>query len=648
MKKIFIIAAVTFYSNADFAQTLISYGNSVTGKDEFLRAYNKNKPSTTNKEKSIREYLELYTNFKLKVKEAQELRLDTMAQIKYDVQNFRDQITDNYLNDEGGLQTLINEAVYRSRKDLHVLYFSVPVTEKSLPADTMKAYNAAVELYSKLKKGSVDYVEMVTDVYSKIITAKYSDVGFITAFSVPYELENIIYSIKPGAVSAPYKTAKGWVLFKVTEERKNTGKWKAAQLLFTYPPDADYNTKLAVKEKADSVYGLLQNGLSFSDAAKTYSEDRMTYLAGGDMPEFYTGKYNAQFEKNVFALKTDNAISKPFETSFGYHIVKRISNTALPEDKNDATYLFDIKQKVQQDERININKEKFIKDITAKTGVKKTAGVTEAELFKYADSIKLNPATANKDLFPINKKTIFSFKDGTVIKGNEWIKFLRNNSVNLEMNSISNKDLWKQFTDQQILNFYKQQLAEYNNDFKYQMQEFKEGNMLFEIMERNVWSKAGLDSAGLVKHYNANKTKYKWQASADVLIFNCTDEKKAAEAIDALKAGKSWTFIAETSNSLIQADSGRYEIEQLPNNPNVSSAKPQAGNFSSIIKNTDGTTAFVKYVKLYEANMQRDFNEARGLVINDYQNVLEQQWVEKLRKKYTVKINNAVLNDIIK
>ena len=647
MKKFFIIAAVAFYSNADFAQTLISYGNSVTGKDEFLRAYNKNKPSTSNKEKSIKEYLELYTNFKLKVKAAQELRLDTVAQIKYDVQNFRDQITDNYLNDEGGLQTLINEAVDRSRKDIHVLYFSVPVTEKSLPADTLKAYNAALELYSKLKKGSVDYVEMVTDVSSKMATAKYSDIGFITAFSVPYELENIVYSIKPGNASAPYKTAKGWVLFKITEERKNTGRWKAAQLLFAYPPDADYNTKLAVKEKADSVYGLLQKGLSFSDAAKTYSEDRMTYLAGGEMPEFYTGKYNAQFEKNVFALKTDNAISKPFETSYGYHIVKRISNTALPEDRNDATYLFDIKQKVQQDDRINTNKEKFIKDITAKTGFKQTAGVAEVEFFKYADSIKLNPAIINTDQFPINKKTILSFKDGTVIKGNEWIKFLRNNNANHEQ-SVSNKDLWKQFTQQQIVNYYKQRLEEYNNDFKYQMQEFTEGNMLFEIMERNVWSKAGLDSVGLVNYYNANKAKYKWQESADVLIFNCTDEKKATEAIDALKAGKPWTYIAETSNSQIQADSGRYELAQLPNNPNVSSAKPQVGNFSSIIKNTDGTTAFVKYVKFYEANMQRTFSEARGLVINDYQNVLEQQWVEKLRKKYTVKINNAVLNDIIK
>ena len=172
--------------------------------------------------------------------------------------------------------------------------------------------------------------------------------------------------------------------------------------------------------------------------------------------------------------------------------------------------------------------------------------------------------------------------------------------------------------------------------------------MLFEIMERNVWSKAGIDTIGLLKYYNANKNKYKWQESADVLIFNCADEKKATEAQDALKAGKTWAFIAESSNNQIQADSGRYEIAQLPNDPNGNVAQPKVGNFSSIIKNTDGTTAFVKYIKLYSANMQRDFSEARGLVINDYQNILEQQWVEKLRKKYIVKINNSVLDSIIK
>jgi peptidyl-prolyl cis-trans isomerase SurA len=646
MKKFFILAAASLCSNAIFSQTLISYGNSVTGKDEFLRAYNKNKPATSNKEKSIKEYLELYTNFKLKVKAAQELRLDTIAQIKYDIQNFRDQITDNYLNDEVGLQALIKEAAYRSQKDIHILYFLVPINEKATPSDTLKAYNAAKELYNKLKIGSVDYADIVTTITNKLSSAKYSDAGFITAFTLPYEYENIIYNTKLNSISEPYKTSKGWVIFKPTEERQNTGKWKAAQLLFAYPPDADYNTKLAVKQKADSVYELLQKGLSFADAAKNYSDDRMTYLTGGEMPEFYTGKYNSDYEKKIFALNADNTISKPFETSFGYHIVKRLSNTPLPQDKNDATYLFDIKQKVQQDERINTVKEKFVNDITSKTGFKKVAGVSDAEFFKYVDSLK-NNAALNTDKFSINKKPILSFKDGSVIKGNEWIKYLRNMGGNPEMKPQSNNELWKNFTKKQILNYYKLHLEEYNSDFKYQMQEFKEGNMLFEIMERNVWSKAGQDSAGLLNYYNANKFNYKWQASADVLIFNCANEKNATEAIQLLKTGQQWQTIAQNSNSQIQADSGRYEIAQLPADSGVT-LKPQAGEFSPIIKNADGTTAFVKFVKIYNANMQRNFTEARGLVINDYQNILEQRWVEVLRKKYPVQINNAVLNDIIK
>ncbi len=646
MKKIFIVSLVACCYKTAFTQTLISYGNSSTTKEEFLRAYNKNKPVTTDKAKAIKDYLELYTNFKLKVKAAQELRIDTIAQIKYDVQNFREQITENYLNDEAGLQALISEAADRSKKDIHTLYFSVPLSENATALDTLKAYNAVKELYNKLKGGSTEYAQIVADITTKFSLIKYSDLGFITAFSVPYQFEHIIYNTKTGTVSQPYKTGKGWFIFKTLEERQNTGKWKASQLLFAYPPEADYNTKLAVKEKADSVYKLLQNGLPFSEAAKNYSEDRMTYLTGGEMPEFSTGKYNLQFEKNVFSLKQDNDISKPFETTFGYHIVKRISNTPLPLDKGDASYLFDIKQKVQQDERINTIKEKFIKDVITLTGFKKPVAINEGEIYKYADSLTLQQSVDKPDVFAINKKTIYSFKDGTTIKGDEWIKYLRNNT-GIEK-TISNKELWENFTKQQILNYYKLHLENYSSDFKNQMQEFKEGNMLFEIMERNVWSKAGLDSAGLVKYYNANKTNYKWQESADVLIFNCTDEQQAIDAMEALKAGKDWKALSENSNGKIQADSGRYEIAQLPIDPNNSRTKTPVGNFSPIIKNTDGTAAFVKFVKLYEVNMQRDFNDARGLVINDYQNVLEQQWVEKLRKKYTVKINEAVLSNIIK
>jgi peptidyl-prolyl cis-trans isomerase SurA len=645
MKKVFIICAAALFTNTLCAQTLFTYGKNETSKADFLRAYNKNKPSTTDKEKAMREYLDLYTNFKLKVKAAQELRLDTISQIKYDVENFREQVLENYLSDEKGMQLLIDEAMTRASKDVHVLYFSVPVSKEATTADTMKAYIAAKELCNNLKKGN-SYNEIVTDISSNFFPAKYADVGYVTAFTVPYEFENIIYNTKEGGVSEPYKTAKGWNIFKVVEDRPAIGKWKVAQILLAYPPSADNATKLAIKAKADSVHNLLKNGLGFAEAAKLYSDDRMTYLSGGEIQEFGTGKFNSTFETNVIALKNDNDFGKPFETAFGCHIVKRLTHTAVPTNKSDGTYQFETKQKVVQDSRINNEREKFAKDVMQKTGFKKAASISDKTLFADIDSLLVNPSTEKINKLPLSKKPIASFKDGTQVKGGEWLKFVMDNQ-NLEQPKQPNNVLWNKFAKQTVINYYKKHLEEYNADFKYQMQEFKEGNMLFEIMERNVWSKSGTDSVSLKKYYEAHKENYKWTASTDVLIFNCATEKLATEALAASKAGKTWAAIAETSNTQIQTDSGRYEVAQIPG-ASSQGVRLSENTYSDITKNTDGSASFVKYVKLYNANMQRSFSEARGLVINDYQNVLEQQWVGELKKKYPVKVNEVVFKEMVK
>ncbi len=645
MKKVFIVCAASLFTNTLFAQTLFTYGKNETSKADFLRAYNKNKPSTTDKEKAIREYLDLYTNFKLKVKAAQEERLDTISQIKYDVENFREQVLQNYLSDEKGLQSLIDEAMNRASKDVHVVYFSVPVSKEAMPADTMKAYNAAKELCANVKKAN-SYNEIVTDISSKFSTAKYADAGFITAFSIPYEFENIIYNTKVGSVSEPYRTSKGWNIFKVVEDRPAIGKWKVAQILFSFPPDADFNTKLSIKRKADSVHNLLKNGLGFAEAAKIYSDDRMTYLSGGEIQEFGTGKFNSVFESNVIALKKDNDFGIPFETTFGYHIVKRLAHTPVPADKTDGTYQYETKQKVTQDSRINNEREKFAKDVMLKTGFKKLASLNDKMLFSNADSLLVNPSVEKINTFPISKKTIATFKDGTQIKGTDWLNYIIENKPNGEFPKQPNNIMWDRFAKQTVINYYKKHLEEYNADFKYQMQEFKEGNMLFEIMERNVWSKAGADSVSLKKYYDTHKENYKWAASADVLIFNCATDKLATEALVASKAGKTWASFAETSNNQIQTDSGRYEVAQIPGA--TQGARISENTYSDITKNTDGSANFVKYVKLYDANMQRSFTEARGLVINDYQNVLEQQWVGELKKKYPVKVNEVVFKEMLK
>jgi len=645
MKKFYLLVALAICSGISYSQTLISYGNSTISREDFLRAYNKNKPVTPDKEKAMREYLELYSNFKLKVKAAQELRIDTLQQISYDVANFRNQILENYLSDEKGVQRLESEAFQRSLADLHVLHFFIPAGAGITSEDSLKAISGINEIFSKLNAGNTSYPSIVQEVSSKYLPARFSDIGFITAFTLPYEFENVIYNTPVGKQSNPYKSKNGWHIFKVSEQRKSAGKWKVAQVLFTFPPDASPEVKAAIAKKADSVYSLIKGGMHFGTAVKNFSDDKLSYMADGELPEFGTGKFSYQFEKEVFALKNDGDITRPFATSFGYHIVRRISHTDAITDPNDDAVKYELRQRVMADPRINLEKQKFAKAIVEQTKFKRNLQVKDAELYKYADSMLKDPSLEKAMKLPISKKTIANFPKAPVT-GEEWLLFIRDYRYNPEQyKGESPAQLWDKFVSAASVDYYKKHLEDYNPDFKFQMQEFKEGNMLFEIMERNVWNKAITDTAGLLTLYNSNKTKYKWGKSADVLIFNNSTEQVANKLMAELKAGKDWKTLAEESNATIQADSGRYEILQIMGSDYK--GEPQANTYSPITVGPDGSAAFVKFLRIYEPDQQRSFEEARGLVINDYQNLLEQQWLASLRKKYPVKVNEAVFKTLV-
>ena len=249
MKRFLLLATCITCATIGFSQTLFTYGNNTVDKDEFLKAYNKNKTVVVDKEASLREYLDLYTKFKLKVKAAQELRLDTLPQLKTDLDNFRTQVEESYMNNEKAVDALVDEAFYRSQKDLHVYHFFAGIEG----TDSVKAYQALKEIADKLKEGKTNYEELANDASLKYTKVKAGDLGFITVFSVPYDYENIIYSLKPGEVSAAYRTKSGVHLFKLIEERKTTGRWRIAQLLFSFPPGGETNPA-PTKQKADSVF----------------------------------------------------------------------------------------------------------------------------------------------------------------------------------------------------------------------------------------------------------------------------------------------------------------------------------------------------------------------------------------------------------
>lgn len=646
MKKFYFLFAVAFFSTVSFSQALFTYGNKAVDKEEFLRAYNKNKTPVADKEKALREYLDLYIKFKLKVNAAFDQKLDTLPQLLYDAQSFRSQIEDSYLNNEKAVNDLLAEAFNRSQKDLHVLHFFVPVDNSLKPDDTLKAYKAISDLYTSLNAGKTGYEKLIEA--AAPVQIKYADFGFITVFSLPYEYENVVYGLRNGQVNKPYRSKNGWHVFKIIDERAAVGKWKIAQILLSIPPNAQEAEKKLLEKRADSIYQLLQQGADFGMMARQFSDDKLTYGNNGELPEFGSGKYDPSFEKEVFKLSRDGEIGQPFLTDYGYHIVKRLSHSPVSSDKNDQAFIFDLRQKLQQDPRINIAKNLFIKEVLKQINFKKTGAVTEADLFRYADIVIANPSseTSNTVLFPISNKTIYSFANAKVT-GKDWLDFIRTYKANSELyQGENNTALVEKFISSTAMDYYKKHLEDYNTEFRYQMQEFKEGNVLFEIMERNIWGKAASDTTGLIKYYNENRNKYQWAASADIILFNCFNKSIAEASSEALTKGKDWKKIVEDGNNTIQADSGRFEISQIPFSID---AESRAGIITKIVVNQqDETAAFAKIIKLYNAGLQRSFDEARGLVINDYQNVLEERWITELKKKYPVKINETVFSSMLK
>ena len=641
MKRIYLLLFAITAAFAVQAQTLFTYGKHAVSVDEFLRAYNKNKTPVTDREKSIRDYVDLYVNFKLKVQAAQDLRLDTTQQIKTDMENFRTQVEENYMSDEKGREDIIAEAIQRSFKEKHVLHFSIQTG-----SDTLQTGKAAQALYQSLKQGDTDYNAIISNVNFANTPVRFNDVGFLSVFALPYNFENIIYDLKPGEVSKPFKTKTTWHLFKVVKERPASGKWKVAQILFSLPPSSTEAEQINIKKRADSVYELIVAGADFALMANNFSEDKLTYSTGGELPEFSSGKYNRVFETNVMQLDHNGEITKPFLSPFGYHIVKRLGHIPAIMDKNDPALQYDIKQVVLKDSRLEAPKQKFTSDIAKKLGYKRITGVTEYDLMRYADSVMKTGLTESATKFPISNKPILGFNSG-VVKGSDWLKFVveyKRDYANYK--GETNTELWNKFITYSINNFYKKDMDKYNPDFKYQMKEFKEGNMLFEVMERNVWGRAGIDTVGLRAYFDANKARYIWPASAEVLIFNANSEQAAKDAMASLETGKAWAAIAAESKGAVQVDSGRYELTQIMGSDYT--LTPDVGSFTNIIKTLDSAALFVKFMKVYPPGQQRNFEESRGLVINDYQNVLEGRWLAKLKKKYPVKINQDVLNVILK
>ena len=283
------------------------------------------------------------------------------------------------------------------------------------------------------------------------------------------------------------------------------------------------------------------------------------------------------------------------------------------------------------------------KEILAKINFKRNPTVKDEFLYLYADSAAYSKENR---ICPIAKEVIFSIA-GSPVKAEEWLSFAKEYKLNKNLyKGESNNELLEKFIIKTTSAYYRKHLEEYSPDFKYQLQEFKEGNLFYEVMGKKVWNKSGNDAAALKEFYEANKEHFLWNESAEVILINAKSYAYADYASENMKHGQYWKKIADESESMIQGDSSRYEISQLPIKAGT---KLVEGAIAEVVKsNTDNSASFIKVIKIYPTKMQRNFDEAKSLVINEYQQKLEENWMKELTAKYPVKINTAVFQSLLK
>lgn len=626
------------------SQTLFTYGNHKADARDFLRAFNKNNQSgDAGREKAVREYLDLYINSRLKIREAYDRGYDTLPHIKGEIESLRNQVIENYMSDPKAMERLTKEAYERSLKDIHAAHIFVSFKNANGATDINVAKNKLAEIERRLAKKE-EFMSVARQL-SDDPSAKTNggDLNFITVFTLPYEFENIVYSTPPGKYSKPYESKAGFHIFKNLGERKALGKVKIKQILLAFPPDVDDAGKKSIAKLADSLYKRIQAGDDFGKLASHFSNDYISAATEGNIPEIAVGQFDPAFEKIAWSLK-DGAISKPFATSHGYHIIQKVSSKPVVTNSSDQNNIAELQQKVRMDGRWQTAKD-FIYDAVKKNPGFKKADYRDEEFWAFSDSIfDRRPVGIGKSMSM--ESALFTIGD-TTLRVSDWFAYGQAHRHKPDRSGMKPWPVLRdEFVNYSLYEYYRKNLESYNEDFRYQMEEFRDGNLFFEIMQREIWNKAQADSTALMALYEENKSQYQWKASADAVIFFCADENAARSLHDALRKNPaSWRNVVTPMGEKVIADSARYEWSILPG---LGQGNPKAGTLTGIAVNeSDNTASFCYIVNVYPTPQPRSFNEAKGMVMNDYQELLEKQWVESLRKKYPVKIDEKVLQSII-
>ena len=486
-----VFFSFSFLSFAQFNETdiLFSVNNEPVLAGEFVRVYNKNIDLVEDEsQKDIDNYLELYINYKLKLSDAYSRELHKNENYIKELKKYTKQLESTFLTDNVTQEKLLLEAYERTKYEVNISHVLIRMEEDD--NDTIEVYNKILSLRKPLLKNHIDSLIKNHNNGKDLIV---EDLGYFSAFKMIYKFENVAYNTNVGEVSMPFRTQFGYHILKVNDKRNSLGEINVGHIMA-------YKNKPGSKEKIYGLYDSIEKGSNFESLAIKYSEDRNTSYKGGRLDAFTSGQLNSlKFENMAFSLNTPNEVSSPVETKHGWHIIKLYSKNELKPIGEMKSILLN---KIKRSSRSSIISDSFYKMLLDKYNLNYENKNLKYFLSIINDSWEI-PDTIEEDkiLIKIHTKK-YNFLDfATYLKKNE-------RSINSKNKENIVRKMYKDFIKKNVLETYKDNLEYENLEYKYILKEYKEGLLLFDLMQEKIWNVASSDSINIKEFYQSNKSKY--------------------------------------------------------------------------------------------------------------------------------------------
>lgn len=637
------IYQLSFCNESD---TLLTIDGTTVSSEEFLRIYNKNSSIAEENQKSIDEYLDLFINYKLKVIEAQNLGYDTLSTFVKEMAGYTKQLAKPYLTNDEVIDSFVVVQYKRYCEEINANHILLQLDKNASKKNTEKVYERILGIHSELLSGKS--FDQVVDEFSPDPDNEIGGpLGWFTAFRMVYPFETAAYNTPVGEISMPVRTDFGYHLILVNDRRPSRGEVKTSHIMILLPKNPTELDKEAGWQKIEKAWDELEAGADWKETVKKYSEHRASNRIGGDLGWLHAGNAPEELLDMAFAMDT-GTYSKPFATDYGYHIVKPLAFKDVPTFEEIKP---EIEKKVRNTKEITeITKDQLLNRIKQEYGY----GYYEENLediYELTDS-SIFEGTWDPDIAKDLLDTVFFIGDEVytqydiaqhvaerrIVKGHMSIRYKISKRVN-------------KYMDDEILAYEQSKLPEKYPEYKNLLEEYHDGILLFNLTEDKVWHRAIEDSAGLENFYNALPEKYQWEKRIAITKYSYSDSALITPLVKVAKsrAKKSLNNV-EVSAIICPQDTLpciRFSELKYERGDN-SVADSLTWKKGTYLSTRDGEKHVLYYVDAILPVKEKDLTDARGLYTADYQTFLEEKWIEELRNKYTIVLNEELLNELNK